>query len=115
MAHFAILDQNNTVINVVVVNNKDCFDTKTNQESELIGIEYLRKVYNNPEINFIQCSYNASIRKNYPGPGYVYNNILDAFIPPCPQNPDPQIIITPGEYILKTDTCSWHYTGELKT
>lgn len=31
---------------------------------------------------WILCSYSGSIRKNYPGPGWIYDEIIDAFIPP---------------------------------
>lgn len=73
MAHYAFLDENNIVAEVIVGID----------ESELIeGL--------NPETwygNFRgqsckRTSYNGNIRKNYAGIGYFYDEHLDAFIPP---------------------------------
>ena len=70
MAHFAKIDENNIVVDVLVVPN----------EEEHRGEEYLN------EIGFtgrwIQTSYNRRIRKNYAGVGYSYNEELDVFLPP---------------------------------
>tara|TARA_S200002703_G_C3786698_1_gene242590 strand:- start:44 stop:352 length:309 start_codon:yes stop_codon:yes gene_type:complete len=46
---------------------------------------------------WIQTSYNGSIRKNYAGIGFTYNTELDAFIPPQ----------TYASWILNEDTCKW--------
>ena len=43
MAHFAKLDSDNKVIHVSVVNNSDITDADGN-ESEELGIEFLRKI-----------------------------------------------------------------------
>jgi len=78
MAHYAYLDETNTVVMVIV--GKD--------ETELIdGLE--------PEIYYAQgtsytvkrTSYNAAtngFRYNYAGIGYTYDSIDDAFIAPVP-------------------------------
>lgn len=81
MAHFAKLDSDNKVIHVSVVNNLDILDSDGN-ESEQVGIEYLRKIHNHS--NWKQTSYNGKFRKNYAGLGYTYDQRLDAFIPPQP-------------------------------
>jgi hypothetical protein len=73
MAHYAYLDDANTVVAVIV--GKD--------ENELInGLE--------PEIYYAQgtpykvkrTSYNGKIRKNFAGIGYIYDEVRDAFISP---------------------------------
>jgi len=46
---------------------------------------------------WIQTSYNGSIRKNFAGIGYAYDAERDAFIPPKP----------PGDYVLNESTCTW--------
>ena len=46
----------------------------------------------------IQTSYNGSIRKNYAGIGYKYDEVRDAFIPPRPES---------GNWVLNEDTCLW--------
>jgi len=72
MAHFAKIDENNIVVDVLVVPD----------EEEHRGEEYLN------EIGFtgrwIQTSYNRRIRKNYAGIGYSYNEELDMFLFPKP-------------------------------
>jgi len=73
MAHAAELDQNNCVIRVVVISN----DYEPNIEQ--FATDLFGGVWK-------QTSYNATIRKNYAGIGYTYNEALDAFIAPEPEN-----------------------------
>ena len=80
MAHFAQLDNNNTVIQVIVVNDNDCKDSEGN-ESEAVGAEFCQKLFGG---RWLQTSYNNNIRKNYAGPGFTYNAELDIFVPPKP-------------------------------
>jgi len=79
MAHFAKLE-NNIVTNVIVVSNQDILD-ENGQESEQKGIDFCSNLLGG---TWKQTSYNAKIRKNYAGIGYIYNETLDAFIPPQP-------------------------------
>lgn len=80
MAHFAELDENNVVKRVIVVNNAD---VKNDQgvETENIGILFCQKLLGGV---WKQTSYNSTIRKNYAGIGYKYDQSRDAFIPPKP-------------------------------
>jgi hypothetical protein len=73
MAHFAQIDNNNVVIQVLVVPN----------EEEHRGEEFLS---NDLGLGgrFIQTSYNGNIRKMFAGIGYTYNETLDIFLPPKP-------------------------------
>lgn len=73
MAHFAQIDDNNVVIQVLVVPN----------EEEHRGEEFLS---NDLGLGgrFIQTSYNGNIRKMFAGIGYTYNETLDIFLPPKP-------------------------------
>jgi len=82
MAHFAKIDENNIVTRVVVVCNTDTSDNQGNEVEE-IGQQFLKNLYGQ-ETNWIKASYNSTIRKNYPGNGYKYDEALDAFIPPKP-------------------------------
>jgi len=50
----------------------------------------------------LQTSYTGSIRKNYAGIGYTYDEVRDAFIPPKP-GPDEY-------YTLNDTTCQWVMT-----
>ena len=94
MAHFAKLGIDNTVLEVLVVNNIDTM-TPQGEEKEEIGVEFLRKLTGHA--TWKQTSYNGKIRKNYAGIGYTYNSELDAFIPPKPYN----------SWILNQSTCNW--------
>ena len=76
MAHFAQLDNNNTVLQVIVVDNTDILDEAGN-ESEDLGIQFCQSLFGG---NWKQCSYNLTFRKNFPGPGYIYDATRDAFI-----------------------------------
>jgi hypothetical protein len=80
LAHFAQLNEENIVTQVIVVANQDTAD-KDGVENEAIGIEFCTNLLGG---TWKQTSYNANIRKNYAGVGYKYDAALDAFIPPQP-------------------------------
>ena len=69
MAHFAKLDENNIVTQVIVVSNDDCTDPHTGQEDEVLGIAFCKKLLGG---NWKQTSYNNNMRGNYAGIGYTY-------------------------------------------
>ena len=96
MAHFAKLDENNVVLEVNVVNN----DVLTKDE-EASGIAFLTE-WSGGYTNWKQTSYNGTIRKNYAGIGYTYDEERDAFIPPKPE----------GNFILNEDTCLWEEVSD---
>ena len=80
MAHFAEIDNNGTVLRVIVVANKDCADAN-GVEKEHIGKAFCERLFGG---NWVQTSYNGNIRKRYAGIGYKYDAALDAFIAPQP-------------------------------
>jgi len=82
MAHFAELDENNVVINVVVINDNDCLDGDEN-ESEVVGIAFCHSLWGDDK-TWKQTSYNSNIRKHYAGIGFTYDASKDAFIAPQP-------------------------------
>ena len=94
MAHFAQLDETNTVAQVIVVHNNDC--QINGVESEEAGIVFCKTLYG-VNTKWRQTSYNGNIRKNYAGIGYKYDDTRDAFIPPKPFN----------SWLLNEDTCLW--------
>jgi hypothetical protein len=73
MSHWAELDDNNIVINVLVGDNNDP-----------AGDEGYSWLIENLGGNWIKTSYNGTIRYNYAGIGYTYDPIDDAFIAPVP-------------------------------
>ena len=93
MAHFAELDGNNVVTRVIVVANKDTADANGN-EAENIGVAFCQKLFGG---NWKQTSYNGNIRKNYAGIGYVYDAVIDAFVPPKPF----------PSWVLNNETAQW--------
>jgi hypothetical protein len=79
MAHFAKLDDNNVVSQVIVVNNAELLDNGVELESK--GIDFCKLLFGG---NWIQTSYNNSIRKQYAGIGFKYDTNADVFIAPQP-------------------------------
>jgi len=113
MGHYAKIDENNVVTQVVVVDNKDMADA-FGVEKEHIGAAHLEKILGGV---WKQTSYNGKIRKNYAGIGYTYDTQLDAFIPPKPfpswllnanaQWEAPVAMPTDGMYTWDEATTSW--------
>jgi len=76
MAHYAFLDDNNIVTEVIV--GKDETETIDGLTPEEWYANYRGQTC-------IRTSYNSKIRYNYAGVGYFYNPIDDAFIAPMPE------------------------------
>ena len=75
MAHFAKMNSN-AVERVEVVSNDIVTD-------EAAGIAFLKALYG-VDTEWLQCSYNGNIRKQYPGPGFTYDSNADVFVAPRP-------------------------------
>ena len=92
MAHFAQLDGDNIVTQVIVVSNDDTSDSN-GVETESIGVAFCQKLLG-ASTNWKQTSYNGNMRGNYAGIGYTYmSNVAtlgvgstDIFIPQKPHN-----------------------------
>jgi hypothetical protein len=88
MAHYAFLDENNIVTEVIVGID----------ETELIeGLDTETWYANFRGQTCKRTSYNAKIRKNYAGIGYTYDAVRDAFIAPEPED----------AISLDEKTCQW--------
>ena len=88
MAHYAFLNDNNIVTEVITGID----------ETELIEGLHPEEWYGNFRGQVCKrTSYNGNIRKNYAGIGYTYDEERDAFIAPKPYN----------KWILNEDTCQW--------
>ena len=83
MAHFAKLDENNIVTEVLVVNNDVLLKTD-GTESEYKGKVFLNGLFGSA--TWVQTSYNGNFRKQYAGIGYTYDETNDVFIAPQPFN-----------------------------
>jgi hypothetical protein len=86
MAHWAELNESNEVIRVIVGDNNDPN-----------GDEGYQWILENLGGHWVKTSYNGNIRKNYAGPGFRYDEALDAFIPPKPLD----------SWVLDEETCKW--------
>jgi hypothetical protein len=95
MAHFAQIDNNNIVINIIVVHNNELLDQDGN-EIEQKGIDFCKSLFGQ-DTKWVQTSYNGNFRKNYACGGGVYDETRDAFIAPKPYN----------SWILNETTCLW--------
>jgi hypothetical protein len=84
MSHFAELDENNIVLRVLVGDN--------NLPNE--GYDWFVE---NLGGTWVQTSYNGTIRKNFAGIGFTYDEDMDAFIAPQPFE----------SWTLNTQTAKW--------
>jgi len=80
MSHFAKIDSNNIVTEVIVA-EQDFIN------SGAVGDSFL----------WVQTSYNNNFRKNYAGVGFTYDSTRDAFYAPQPY----------PSWTLNEDTCQW--------
>ena len=93
MAHFAKISEENEVLTVLTVDNKDLLNDE-GVETESVGQAYLEKHNNWPANLWIQTSYNTSsgqhkkggtpLRGNYAGIGFTYDEDNDLFLPKKP-------------------------------
>lgn len=98
MSHFAQIDGNNIVTQVLVI------------EQDVVNTG----LFGEPS-SFVQTSYNTHggvhtlggtpLRKNYAGIGYTYDSVRDAFIPPKPYN----------SWVLNEDTCLYEAPTPMPT
>lgn len=89
MAHYAFLDDNNIVVDVIVGRNEDeVVEGVSDWETHYGEARHQRCV---------RTSYNGNIRKNYAGIGHIYDEGRDAFIPPQPF----------PSWVLNETTCLW--------
>jgi hypothetical protein len=86
MAHFAEIDENGVVLQVLVVP-----DAEENRGQEFLANDL------GLGGTWVQTSYNARIRKNYAGIGMSYDAGRDAFIAPKPYE----------SWVLNEDTCQY--------
>jgi hypothetical protein len=89
MAHYAFLDENSIVTEVI---------TGRDEWEVVDGISDWEEYYGNFRgLTCKRTSYNGNIRKNYAGLGFTYDEARDAFIPPQPY----------PSWLLNEDTCQW--------
>lgn len=95
MAHFAKLDDNNVVLEIIVVDN-EIIGNLPFPESEPVGIAFLTE-WSGGYSNWKQTSYNHNFRKIYAGIGFIYDPNYDAFIQPKPF----------PSWVFNSENCFW--------
>jgi hypothetical protein len=93
MAHFAKIDDNNVVLTILTLDNKEIVDAE-GVEQETLGQNHLQHHHNWPAEKWIQTSYNTEanvhklggtpFRGNYAGKGYTWDPDNQIFWPPSP-------------------------------
>ena len=104
MAHFAKLNADNVVEQVIVVANEDTADS-SGTETETIGVAFCQKLIG-AGTNWKQTSYNSNMRGNYAGIGMTYmTNVAtlgvgstDIFIEPQPY----------ASWAIGVNTATWY-------
>jgi len=97
MAHFAQLNENNIVTQVLVVSNDDVQNLPFPQ-SESIGVAFLQNLF--PNTTWKQTSYNNNFRFKYAGIG-------NEFHPTCGQYGGFAIPPAYSYFIFQETKCSW--------
>ena len=92
MAHFALVDDDGIVRDVIVISNADC-GGGTFPESEPVGQAFITGPH--PyclalEGVWRQTSYSGSFRGCFAGLGYSYDPVADVFVPPAAPVIEPQ-------------------------
>ena len=91
MAHYAFLDENNIVTQVIPGNDGDEWETFYAQEVGQVCKRTSYNTYGNSHPN------GTPFRGNYAGIGFTYDPVRDAFIAPKPE----------GNWILDETTFLW--------
>lgn len=110
MANFAKIGVNNVVLAVAKVDNYDTMD-ENGVEQESVGVAFLTRMTGHEA--WLRCSFNTRggvhyddqgipdnkppFRKNFPSPGWKYDESRDAFIPPKEGHP--------SKFVLCEETC----------
>ena len=95
MAHFARVNTDWVVEQVIVVNN-DVLLNEQGIECDWLGEQFCQQLYG-AHTQWIQTSYNGNKYKNFAGVGYTFDPYRHAFIPPQPF----------ASWTLNEETCQW--------
>ena len=94
MAHFAKINSENIVTEVIVINNDVILDSN-GHEQESLGVDFCKQLYGDG--TYKQTSYNSNLRKNMATVGSTYDASKDAFIRPKRYS----------SWVLDESTCRW--------
>ena len=99
MSHYAKIE-NNLVVQVNVVEDEFFYSNPDRYEGKWVKTSYNTRggIHYDPNSGQPSNDQSKSLRKNYAGIGYTYDEERDAFIPPKPSE---------GNWILNEETCLW--------
>jgi hypothetical protein len=100
MAHFALLDENNVVLQVFPgrdEDNEDELTARTGKTYKKTSYNTISGIHIDPVTREPSADQTKAFRKNFAGPGMIYDSVRDAFIPPKPY----------PSWILDESTCQW--------
>lgn len=97
MAHYARVNSDNIVTFVTPIPNEMITDENGVEHEEWAFDHLYATIPDSIEDKWIKTSYNSQFRKTYAGIGYIWNEKLDAFIPPKPFD----------SWNLNEETCDW--------
>jgi len=122
MAHFAKLDDNNLVIDIMVISDDQIMD-ENGVESEKIGIDRCKEIAGS-NTNWKQCSFNSNMRGRYPGinstyyieeydvfttakvhDSWIWNNLEGDWNAPKPKPDDTET----GGYVWNESIVDWEF------
>jgi hypothetical protein len=78
MAHFAQIDENNKVVQVIVISNDEVHD-KDGLENEALGVAFCQKLFG-ADTKWVATSYNHNKRGRFAGVGDLYDAENDVFV-----------------------------------
>ena len=88
MAHYALINSDNIVVNVITGVDENIIQTDLDGTQVGGTSEAWEQFYAScPWLEGLNCkrtSYNGNIRANYAGVGYIYDPVFDVFIAPQP-------------------------------
>ena len=101
MAHYALINSDNIVVQVITGVDENIIQTNTDGTQVGGSSEAWEQFYASlPWFEGLTCkrtSYNGNIRKNFANPGFFYDKEKDVFIPTSPF----------PSWILNEETCKW--------
>jgi hypothetical protein len=100
MSHFAIIDENDIVTQVIVI-EQDVIDTGAfGDPASFVQTSYNTRggVHYDTDTGLPSADQTKAIRKNFAGEGFKLDRVRDAFIPPKPF----------ASWTLNDDTCLWN-------
>jgi hypothetical protein len=97
MSHFALVK--NGIVQDVIVAEQDFIDANPSEDGVWVQASYNTRggVHYIPNSQVPSEDQSKALRKNYPGVGYLYDGVRDAFYEPSPY----------PSWLLDEETCYW--------